>query len=64
VLAELQDTVVTRELCRRLGIVANEAGENSFTYGRLHALEEERAKCAERNLGAFLPELKAALRAG
>jgi CHAD domain-containing protein len=64
VLAELQDTVVTRELCRRLGIVANEAGENSFTYGRLHALEEERAERAARDFGALVPELRAALRAG
>jgi inorganic triphosphatase YgiF len=61
VLAELQGTGVTRELCRRLGIVANEAGENSFTYGRLHALEEERAERAARDFGTLLPELRAAL---
>ncbi|HEV7186790.1 MAG TPA: CYTH and CHAD domain-containing protein [Blastococcus sp.] len=61
-LTELQDTQVTRELCRRLGIVAHEAGENSFTYGRLHALEEERAKRAARDLEALLPDLRAALR--
>jgi CHAD domain-containing protein len=47
VLGELQDTVVTREQCRRLGIVAAAAGENSFTYGLLHGLEAGRAARAE-----------------
>jgi CHAD domain-containing protein len=64
VLGELQDTVVTRELCRRLGVVATAADENSFTYGRLHALEEERAERAARDFWALLPEVRAVLRAG
>jgi CHAD domain-containing protein len=64
VLGELQDTVVTRELCRRLGVVASAAQENSFTYGRLHALEEARAERARRDFWALLPELRAVLRAG
>jgi len=64
VLGELQDTVVTRELCRRLGVAATAAAENSFTYGRLHALEEERAERAVEQFRAMLPELRAALRAG
>jgi CHAD domain-containing protein len=64
VLGALQDTVVTRELCRRLGVVAYAAQENSFTYGRLHALEEERAARAARDFWDLLPELRAALRAG
>ena len=64
VLGELQDTVVTRELCRRLGVVAMAAGENSFTYGRLHALEEERAERAIEKFWALLPKVRAALRAG
>jgi CHAD domain-containing protein len=61
VLGERQDTVVTRELCRRLGVVAAEAGENSFTYGRLHALEQARAERAERDFWELVPALRAVL---
>jgi CHAD domain-containing protein len=64
VLGELQDTVVTRELCRRLGVVAAAAGENSFTYGRLHALEQARAGHAEREFWALVPKVRAVLNAG
>jgi hypothetical protein len=64
VLGELQDTVVTRELCRRLGVVAAAAGENSFTYGRLHALEQARAGRAERDFWALVPKVRAVLNAG
>jgi CHAD domain-containing protein len=64
VLGERQDTVVTRELCRRLGIAAAAAGENSFPYGRLHALEEARADRAGRDFWALLPKVRARLRAG
>jgi CHAD domain-containing protein len=63
VLGELQDTVVTRELCRRLG-VATTADENSFTYGRLHALEQARAEGAEQDFWALLPKVRAVLKAG
>ena len=64
VLGERQDTVVTRELCRRLGVVAAAAGENSFTYGRLHALEQARAERAERDFWEPAPKLRAVLGAG
>ena len=64
VLGERQDTVVTRELCRRLGVVAAAAGENTFTYGRLHALEQARAESAERDFWRLAPKLRAVLRAG
>ena len=47
VLGDRQDTVVTRELCRTIGLAAFAAGENAWTYGRLHALEEARAARAE-----------------
>jgi CHAD domain-containing protein len=57
-LGEAQDTVVTREHCRRLGIAAAAAGENSFTYGRLHALEQTRAARAEERFWAAEPELR------
>jgi CHAD domain-containing protein len=46
-LGDRQDTVVTRELCRTIGLAAFGAGENAWTYGRLHALEEARAGRAE-----------------
>ncbi|HEU4841148.1 MAG TPA: CYTH and CHAD domain-containing protein, partial [Ilumatobacteraceae bacterium] len=42
VLGAHQDSVVVRDLLRRLGADADAAGEPSFTYGRLHALEERR----------------------
>lgn len=47
ILGDHQDSVVTRELLRRLGAVAFQQGENGFTYGRLHALEETTAKETE-----------------
>ena len=64
VLGERQDTVVTRELCRRLGVVAAAAGENTFTYGRLHALEQARAERAEQDFWDRAPKLRSVLRAG
>ena len=63
VLGELHDTVLTRELCRRLGLVAAAAGENSFTYGRLHALEQSRAECAERDFWALERRIRPVLKA-
>jgi CHAD domain-containing protein len=47
ILGEHQDSVVTRELLRRMGS-ATGPGESGFTYGRLHAIEEQRAKDAEK----------------
>ncbi|MFC7494228.1 MULTISPECIES: CHAD domain-containing protein [unclassified Nocardioides] len=43
-LGELQDTVVTRAELRALVRAAETAGESTFTYGRLHAREEARAR--------------------
>ena len=40
ILGDHQDSVVTRELLRRLGAQAFVQGENGFSYGRLHALEQ------------------------
>ncbi|GHE09711.1 CYTH and CHAD domain-containing protein [Klenkia taihuensis] len=57
VLGDRQDTVVTRELCRTQGLAAFAAGENAWTYGRLHALEEMRAVQAERDFWALWPTL-------
>ncbi|WP_116452112.1 CYTH and CHAD domain-containing protein [Blastococcus litoris] len=58
VLGERQDTVVTRELCRRLAVVALAEGENGFTFGRLHALEQARADAAERRFWELEPSLR------
>jgi CHAD domain-containing protein len=62
-LGDRQDTVVTREQCRRLAIAADAAGENSYTYGRLQALEEARANQAWGTFEALEPRLHAALEA-
>ncbi|WP_222268244.1 CYTH and CHAD domain-containing protein [Modestobacter marinus] len=66
VLGARQDTVVTRELCTRIGRQAFGAGENAWTYGRLHGLEEARAERAEQDFWAcwpvLVPVLKAAVR--
>ncbi len=47
VLGEHQDSLVTRDLLRRIGGKAFQEGENGFTYGRLHALEQAAALDAE-----------------
>jgi len=44
VLGEHQDTVVARAALREIGVRAHLSGENGFTFGRLHALEESRAQ--------------------
>lgn len=63
VLGEAQDTAVTREHCRRLGLAAQEAGENAWTYGRLHALEQRRAEAAEEEFWRRRRTLRRALKA-
>lgn len=55
-LGEHQDSVVSREALRQLGVQAHLAGENGFTFGRLHGLEELRAERAD---AAFLAAWKA-----
>jgi CHAD domain-containing protein len=47
VLGDHQDNVVTRQLLRRIGAEAFTLGENGFSYGRLHALEQTVALEAE-----------------
>ena len=46
-LGEHQDSVVARQRLRELAMQAHLAGENAFTYGRLHALEQARAERVE-----------------
>ena len=62
VLGDVQDTVLTRELCRRFGVVASADGENAFTYGRLHALEQARAERGEQAFWELEPKLRATLK--
>ena len=52
ILGEYQDSVVTREYLRRMGASASAAGENGFTYGRLHALEQAGARTAQERFAA------------
>jgi CHAD domain-containing protein len=61
-LGQRQDTVVTREQCRQLGIAAFAAGENAWTYGRLEALEEARADWAERDFWTMWPDVRTRLK--
>jgi CHAD domain-containing protein len=63
VLGEAQDTVVTRTWCTRLATAAVAAGEDTFTYGRLHGLEEARAERADRAFWELEPTLRAAVKA-
>jgi CHAD domain-containing protein len=47
-LGEHQDTVMARRTLREYGVRAHANGENGFTFGRLHALEQSRADESER----------------
>ncbi|KRF40226.1 hypothetical protein ASG96_04785 [Terrabacter sp. Soil810] len=47
VLGAHQDSVNARGRLRELGVQAHLAGDNSFSFGRLHALEQVRAERAE-----------------
>ncbi|KGH48661.1 metal-chelation protein CHAD [Modestobacter caceresii] len=62
VLGDRQDTFITRPLCVQLGRAAFAAGENAFTWGRLHALEEARCQQAERDFWLRWPELRTVLK--
>lgn len=46
-LGDHQDTVVARSRLRSLAMTAHLSGENAFTFGRLHALEQWRAARSE-----------------
>lgn len=57
VLGDHQDTVVSRTVLREIGVQAFLAGENAFTFGRLHGLEEARAGQLERDFPDALAKL-------
>ena len=62
VLGDRQDTFLTRPLCTQLGLQAFAAGENAWTWGRLHGLEQARGEQAEREFWMRWPELRRVLR--
>jgi len=49
-LGDHRDTLLTRQALRLMGVQAHLDGDNGFTYGRLHALEEV---AGSRALGAY-----------
>jgi CHAD domain-containing protein len=51
-LGEHQDSVVARSKLREYGAQTHLSGENGFTFGRLHGLEQARADDAEREFEA------------
>lgn len=59
VLGEHQDSVVTRQVLRELGVAAHGAGENGFSFGLMHGVERARGEAAKR---AYRPALRAASR--
>ena len=56
-LGDFQDGIVAGAVLLELGSRGHRAGENSFTFGRLHALEQQRAEGAVR----AWPEARAAV---
>jgi len=58
VLGVRQDTFITRPLCAQLGLQAFAAGENTWTWGRLHGLEQARCADAEREFWIRWPQLR------
>lgn len=53
-LGEHQDSVVAEGMLRELGVLAGSEGENGFTWGLLHAREQEAAQQVVRELRRFL----------
>lgn len=58
-LGDHQDSVVARAALRQWGIDAHLDGDNAFTFGLLHALEQERGRSAEEAFGAAVAGLGA-----
>ncbi|WP_130782537.1 CHAD domain-containing protein, partial [Cellulomonas biazotea] len=61
VLGRQHDGVVRRATLRRVAVQAHLDGENAFTYGRLHAAEQQDAERAEADAA---PALRRALARG
>lgn len=56
-LGEHQDSVVARPFLRRLGMRAHLSGANGFTFGLLHARQDEAARVAEARVAKLRPGL-------
>ena len=63
-LGEHQDSVVSREHLSRQAEAAHAAGEDTFTYGLLHQLEDELARRSRAQLDDALKKLHKAVRKG
>ena len=61
-LGDHHDTVEIRAVLRRVGVQAHLDGENAFTYGRLHAIEQARAERIEVQLPAAWDRVSASRR--
>ena len=51
-LGQHQDSVVARQRLREYGVKAYADGENGFSFGRLHALEQQHAREAEQEFSS------------
>ena len=60
-LGQHQDSVVARERLREYGVKAYTDGENGFSFGRLHALEQHRADEAEREFDEAWKKLRSTM---
>lgn len=58
VLRDLQETEATQDLLRDMGVAAHLAGENGFTFGRLHGLLGSRERDLHRQAGALRKTVK------
>ncbi|WP_433165007.1 CHAD domain-containing protein [Kribbella sp. CA-247076] len=58
VLGEHQDSVVSRDLLRQLAVQVHLDGGNAFTFGRLHAAEEQRGTRSRDAFYTLWPKLK------
>lgn len=56
-LGDHHDTVTVRDTLERAALEAARAGEDTFTYGRLHALAQSRAESLERRLPEVVERL-------
>lgn len=55
ILGEHQDSVVSRQYLSRWGAGSSGAGQNGFTYGLLHAMEEQRGERARKRFRKAWP---------
>jgi CHAD domain-containing protein len=53
-----QDSVLTRQVLRELGVTAYLDGQNAFTYGLLHARQQSAAERAEREIPAASKKMR------